>query len=59
MAKTEVPLEKDYKHWKELYEMAQRKHATEITKWQETATAWQHHALTLGATISRLLSTSR
>ena len=58
MAK-EVPLEKDYKHWKELYEMGERRHATEIESWKQSFAAMQNHALTLGAVINRLLTPTR
>ena len=59
MVAKEVPLEKDYKHWKDKFEMAERRHATEIEKWQTTAHVLQQHAITLGAVINRLLSPTR
>ncbi len=57
--KKAVPFEQDYRHWKDLYEMGERRHKTEIEKWQQTANALQQHALTLGAVIVRLLNPGR
>ncbi len=59
MAKTEVPFEKDYRHWKEKFEMAERRHASEAEAWKQTTGAWQNHALILGAVVRQILGTSR
>lgn len=51
-----LPVEKDYRHWKELYEMQCRKtdavgerleaqHEAELSRWKSTAQAWQEHAM--------------
>lgn len=59
MMTKDLPLERDYKHWKELYEMLQRKRETEIRQWQDTVAAWQNHAMTLSAAMRLLMSKSK
>lgn len=55
----DIPLEKDYRHWKEKFEMAERRHASEIERWQATSQAIFNHAMTLGHIIQQMLNKPR
>lgn len=55
----EVPFEKDWRHWKEKYEMEVRARETDKSRWIETVKAWNQHSFILSAALSAFLPKSR
>ena len=55
MPKKPVPLERDWKHWKELYEMQKAKREEDARRFNRQIELWMQHSISLGKMIERLL----
>lgn len=54
----QVPLERDFKHWKEKYETEVRAHNTTRNNLQYQVLEWQAHAKLLGQLLMHLRTSS-
>lgn len=55
MTAREVPLERNWKHWKEKYEMEQEAHIATRRERDHQISLWMQHAITLGRAIDILV----
>jgi hypothetical protein len=55
----DVPLEKNWHHWKEKYEMECRARDTERNELKSQVLMWMQHSITLGQVFAHLLLQGR